>query len=78
MTRRRHDVHVVFEPTLRRWRVMRGSRTASRHRRQSTAIGFGRRAARRDCVELVTHARTGRIRSKDSYGREGRQRDSER
>jgi hypothetical protein len=55
MTRRRHDIHVVFE-----------------------AIRFGKRAARRDCVELVTHARTDRIRSKDSYGREGRQRDSER
>lgn len=78
MTRRRRDVHVVFDRLHDRWRVMRGSRTVSRHFWQSSAIRAGKRAAKRECVELVTHGKRGRIRSKDSYGREGRGRDSER
>ena len=38
----------------------------------------GARAARRHAVDLVTHGRNGRIRSKDSYGNESPQRDTER
>lgn len=38
------------------------------HRTQANAIDAGRREAKRDAVDLVTHARDGKIRSKDSYG----------
>jgi hypothetical protein len=38
----------------------------------------GRRVARRARVDLVTHGRDGRVRSKDSYGNEGSSMDSER
>ena len=38
----------------------------------------GRRVARRARVDLVTHGRDGRVRSKDSYGNETAARDKER
>ena len=71
-----HDVHVVRGGD--RWRVRQGGRTLSRHYTQATAVKVARRTAKRDCVELTTHGRDGRIRSKESYGREGRTRDTER
>ena len=70
-----HDVHVVSTGTG--WRVTRASRTVSTHRTQRRAIEIGTRLARRTGAELVTHARNGRIRSKDSYGREGSAHDVE-
>ena len=75
---RHPDIHVVVEPDRDFWRVRRGGRILSKHYTQSTAVKVARRVARRDHVELVTHGRDGRIRSKDSYGREGRWRDTER
>jgi hypothetical protein len=41
------------------------------------AVKAATREARRDRVDLVTHARDGRIRSKDSYENEGSTRDTE-
>lgn len=75
--RPRHNVHVVSDPTRHGWSVKQGRRTLSTHRKQSTAARAGKREARRDRVELVTHGSDGRIRSKDSYGNEGRRRDME-
>ena len=40
----------------------------SRHTTQAAAIDAGRREAKRDGVDLVTHG-CGPIRSKDSYGK---------
>ena len=74
---RHHDVHVMADRKHEGWRVKQGRRTLSSHRKQSTAARAGKREARRDRVELVTHGRDGRIRSKDSYGNEGRRRDVE-
>ena len=74
---RRPDVHVVAKPMRCRWAVRCGRRTLSQHRTQKNALIAGRRMARRARVELVTHGRNGRIRSKDSYGNEGRVRDTE-
>ncbi len=62
--RRHHDVHVCADPI-------------SRHRTQRNAVLAARRAARRGRVDLVTHARDGRIRSKDRYGNERITRDTE-
>lgn len=62
----------------RGWRVRQSRRTLSHHRTQASAVRAAKREARRDLVELVTHARTGRIRAKDSYGYETTVRDTER
>ena len=65
---RRSNVHVSKDEG--RWKVtQRGSKLSS-HKKQTNAIQAGRREARRDAVDLVIHGRDGRIRSKDSYGRD--------
>lgn len=71
------DVHVVADPKRRTWTVKRGSRTLSRHRTQTTAVRAAERTARRHRVDLVTHGRDGKIRSKDSYGNESARVDRE-
>ena len=75
MTRRR-DVHVIANRG-RNWKVTQGGHTLSNHRTQETALAAARRAARRTGVDLVTHGRNGRIRSKDSFGNESAARDTE-
>jgi len=67
---RKHDVHVTKTPTGSRWRVSQGGATISTHHTQSNAVDAARREAKRDGVDLVTHGRDGRIRSKDSFGRD--------
>lgn len=67
---KKHDVHVTKTPGGSRWRVSQGGETISTHNTQSTAVDVGRREAKRDSVDLVTHGRDGRIRSKDSFGRD--------
>jgi uncharacterized protein DUF2188 len=73
---KQHDVHVTVN-RLRRWKVTQGGRTLSNHLTQDTALSAARRVARRDRVELVTHGRNGRIRSKDSFGNESAAADTE-
>ena len=72
-----HDVPVVAESGSTGWKVKQGSRTLSRHRTQMGAVKAATREARRDRVDVVTHRRDGRIRSKGSYGNEGSTRDTE-
>ena len=72
-----HDVHVVAESGNTGWKVKQGGRTLSHHRTQMGAMKAATREARRDRVDVVTHRRDGRIRSKDSYGNEGSTRDTE-
>jgi hypothetical protein len=67
------DVHVVGNSSGG-WRVTQRGRTLSQHRLQRRAVQSGTRVARRERVDVVTHARD---RSKDSYGNEGRARDTE-
>jgi hypothetical protein len=74
---RRHDVHVLVD-RVRRWKVTQGGRTLSNHLTQETALAAAKRVARRSRVDLVTHSRNGRIRSKDSFGTESKARDTER
>ena len=74
--KKRRDVHVSANP-VRHWKVTQGGRTLSTHRTQETAVTAARRVARRTCVDLVTHGRDGRIRSKDSFGNETTVRDTE-
>jgi hypothetical protein len=46
------------------------SRVTSIHGTQSAAIDAGRSIAQREHSELVIHGRDGRIREKDSHGRD--------
>ena len=59
------------------WNVTHGGRVLSRHRTQKKAVAAGRRVARLLRVDLVTHGRNGRIRSKDSHGNESAVKDTE-
>ncbi len=71
------EVHVYRDRLSGCWVVASGRRRHSRHRTQRRALVIGVRAAKRRRVDLVTHNRQGRFRSKDSYGSESPQRDSE-
>ena len=68
MSKRGGDVHVSKNTGSTTWKVAQNGERQSNHRTQSAAIDAGRREARRDGVDLVTHGRDGRIRSKDSFG----------
>ena len=84
---RAHDLHIIRRGQSRRlgrsarrkaeWYITRSGRTLSEHRTQKYAMTVGRRLACRTGVDLVTHGRDGRIRSKDSYGNESSKSDSE-
>ena len=67
MRRRSHDVHVSKHGDSS-WKVTQDGERISTHHTQSNAIDRGREEARRDGVDLVTHGRDGKIRSKDSFG----------
>ena len=61
----KHNVHIVHSGTGW-WCVTRTGRISSRHRTRRRATVVGISQPRRRSVEMVTHARNGRIRSKDS------------
>ncbi len=62
------NVHVVKSGNS--WEVKRegSSQPISTHRTQGNAEDAGRRVAKVDKVELVTHRPNGQIRDKDSFG----------
>jgi hypothetical protein len=62
------SIHVV--PNEGKWSVKQKGRTTSEHYKQETAINTALPIAKRQGTELVIHGRDGRIRSKDSYGRD--------
>ena len=49
------------------WKVTKNKKILSTHKTQGDAIQEGIRRAKQIGNELVTHARDGKIRSKDSY-----------
>lgn len=65
---RRSNVHVSKDGA--RWKVTRAGSRISSHRTQANAIQAGKNTARQGAVDLVIHGRDGRIRAKDSYGRD--------
>jgi hypothetical protein len=75
--RKHHDIHVSADRGPRRWKVTRGGKTLSFHRTQASALKTALRQAKRRRVDVVTHGRNGRIRSKDSYHNETCIRDTE-
>jgi hypothetical protein len=71
------DAHVVKQKDGSGWDVKQGGQVQSSHRTQGAAIDKGIAIAKRDKVDVVTHGRDGKIRSKDSYGNETRRHDTE-
>ena len=71
------DVHVFRDPDTCRWVMTDGRREHSLHRTQAAAVRAGLRVAKRRRVDVVTHGRDGRMRSKDSYGNESPRRATE-
>jgi hypothetical protein len=67
MAKKSGDVHVVRNPKGN-WDVKQDGDRLSTHQTQANAIERGKGEAKRDGVDLVTHGRDGKIRSKDSYG----------
>jgi len=68
MSRNQH-----ITPHPRGWAVQPagGQRASSVHRTQAEAIARGREIARNQESELLIHGRNGRIRARDSHGRDG-------
>jgi hypothetical protein len=65
----KNNVHVV--PSDGGWDVKVEGRPASRHfASQREAIQVGRRLAQGNRAEHIVHGRDGRIRQRDSYGRD--------
>lgn len=66
----RKNVHVV--PRSGGWAVRRegAERASTVTRTQQQAINAARRIARREHGELVVHGENGRIREKDSHGKD--------
>ena len=66
------DVHVV--PGDKGWRVeVEGAaRARSMHATQAEARQAAREIARRSKVELLVHGRNGRIRERNTYGKDAR------
>ena len=53
-----------------KWKITRGGKTLSTHKTQKVAESVGRSVAKKKKVELVTHGKNGKIRSKDSFGKD--------
>lgn len=68
MSKRGHDVHVVKNSQGKGWVAKQDGEVVSRHRTQGAAQESGRREAKKDGVDLVTHGTDGKIRQKDSFG----------
>jgi hypothetical protein len=66
------DVHVVPSETGWRVEVAADGRARSVHRTQAEARDAAREIARRNKRELLLHGRDGRIRERNTYGKDPR------
>lgn len=63
------NVHVV--PSDRGWKVkVEGGQRSTHYRTQGEAMKAGRSIAQRNHSDQIIHGRDGRIRQRDSYGRD--------
>jgi hypothetical protein len=64
------DIHIV--PSGNGWNVKKAGQATplSHHRTQSAAEDAGRPKAKANQSELVIHGKDGKIRDKDSYGKD--------
>jgi len=63
---KKHDLHVSRQGS--NWTVTQTGKRLSTHQTQGNAIDRAITHAKHDRVDVVTHGRDGKIRSKDSYG----------
>jgi hypothetical protein len=63
-------VHTLRDTSGSGWVNKVGTKVHSTHRKQDTATVAGRRLAKAKKAEHVIHGRDGRIREKNSYGRD--------
>jgi hypothetical protein len=63
-------VHTLRDTSGSGWVNKVGTRIHSTHRKQETATTAGRRLAKARKAEHVIHGRDGRVREKNSYGRD--------
>lgn len=71
MARRNQNVQVSPKGGGRSgYTVKQDGHVLSNHNKQGTAIDAGKREAKKDGVDLTVRRPDGRIRSKDSYGRD--------
>ena len=61
------NLHVSKQGTSN-WKVTQNGERLSTHQTQGNAIERATQHAQQDRVDVVTHGRDGKIRSKDSYG----------
>ena len=61
------DLHVSKQGSSN-WKVTQNGERLSTHQTQRAAIERATLHAKQDRVDVVTHGRDGKIRSKDSYG----------
>ena len=63
------NIHISLNKGLgRKWKVAQGGQTLSTHNTQKAAELKGRKIAKKNKSDLVTHGSNGKIRSKDSFG----------
>ena len=65
---KKSDLHVSRDRDQGGWKVTQGGQKIANRPTQSAAEQRGRQEAKQDRVDLVTHGRDGKIRSKDSFG----------
>ena len=68
----RGDVHVVPDGGLWKVEIESPGRSRSRHTTQAEAMKAARELARRNKRELLVHGRDGRIRERNTYGKDPR------
>lgn len=69
MVKKPRDVH-VSKNAGGGWKVTQNGNKISTHQKQSNAIDRGKQQAKQDKVDLVVHGQDGKIKSKDSYGKD--------
>ena len=72
-----HEVHVFPNVLHGGWKVTQGQKILANHTTFKRARAVAIVRARRVNIDVVIHGRSGRIRSKDSYGNESAVRDTE-
>lgn len=72
MSKSKRDKPVHVTPRAQGWAVVRegNSKASWLYETQGEAEMAGREAARRDRTEFLLHGKDGRIRERDSYGRD--------
>lgn len=74
----KQDIHLIYNSEAKRWEVIReGEQIVLEHAKtKAEADKLGRKIAKAEKVEFVIHNRNGKISDSDSFGKEGKGKDS--